>query len=66
MSGTTSGNDERKYLPGNNRRIAVFFTCAQYILWCMGEPLFHPNIIEMVRQAKSLGSKVELITNGLC
>jgi MoaA/NifB/PqqE/SkfB family radical SAM enzyme len=30
----------------------------------MGEPLFHPNIIEMVRQAKSLGSKVELITNG--
>lgn len=30
----------------------------------MGEPLFHPNIVEMVRQAKSLGSKVELITNG--
>ncbi len=29
----------------------------------MGEPLFHPDIIEMVRKAKSLGSKVELITN---
>jgi MoaA/NifB/PqqE/SkfB family radical SAM enzyme len=30
----------------------------------MGEPLFHPNIIEMVRQAKKIGGKVELITNG--
>jgi len=30
----------------------------------MGEPLFHPNIVEMVRQAKSLGATVELITNG--
>jgi len=29
-----------------------------------GEPLFHPNIIGMVTQAKSLGASVELITNG--
>jgi len=29
-----------------------------------GEPLFHPNIVEMVVKAKALGSKVELITNG--
>jgi len=29
-----------------------------------GEPLFHPRIIEMVRQAKLLGAWVELITNG--
>jgi MoaA/NifB/PqqE/SkfB family radical SAM enzyme len=29
-----------------------------------GEPLAHPNIVEMVRQAKALGSPVELITNG--
>lgn len=30
----------------------------------VGEPLSHPGIVEMVRQAKGLGSPVELITNG--
>jgi MoaA/NifB/PqqE/SkfB family radical SAM enzyme len=30
----------------------------------LGEPLSHPNIVEMVREAKTLGSSVELITNG--
>ncbi len=28
-----------------------------------GEPLSHPDIVEMIRQAKLLGTKVELITN---
>jgi MoaA/NifB/PqqE/SkfB family radical SAM enzyme len=30
----------------------------------IGEPLSHPHIVEMVGQAKALGSSVELITNG--
>ncbi|MDM7996446.1 MAG: SPASM domain-containing protein [Acidobacteriota bacterium] len=30
----------------------------------LGEPLSHPNILDMVREAKALGSKVELISNG--
>ena len=30
----------------------------------LGEPLFHPDILPMVAQAKSLGSTVEVITNG--
>ncbi len=30
-----------------------------------GEPLFHPNIIGMVRQAKAAAASVELISNGL-
>lgn len=30
----------------------------------LGEPLAHPDIVDMVRQAKDLGSSVELITNG--
>jgi MoaA/NifB/PqqE/SkfB family radical SAM enzyme len=30
----------------------------------LGEPLAHPDILDMVVQAKSLGSSVELITNG--
>jgi MoaA/NifB/PqqE/SkfB family radical SAM enzyme len=30
----------------------------------LGEPLFHPNIVDMVARAKSLGIGVELITNG--
>jgi len=29
-----------------------------------GEPLAHPKIVEMITQAKTLGSSVELITNG--
>ena len=29
-----------------------------------GEPLAHPDITDMVRQAKNLGGSVELITNG--
>jgi MoaA/NifB/PqqE/SkfB family radical SAM enzyme len=29
-----------------------------------GEPLFHPEIIEMVSRAKQPGSRVEMITNG--
>ncbi len=30
----------------------------------LGEPLSHPNIVNMVREAKALGSTVEMITNG--
>jgi MoaA/NifB/PqqE/SkfB family radical SAM enzyme len=30
----------------------------------LGEPLFHPQTIEMVRRVKELGARVELITNG--
>jgi MoaA/NifB/PqqE/SkfB family radical SAM enzyme len=29
-----------------------------------GEPLFHPRIIDMVSQAKGIGARVEMITNG--
>jgi MoaA/NifB/PqqE/SkfB family radical SAM enzyme len=29
-----------------------------------GEPLFHPDLIEMVRQAKEIGARVEITTNG--
>lgn len=29
-----------------------------------GEPLFHPNILEMIVRLKSMGKSVELITNG--
>ena len=31
----------------------------------IGEPLAHPRIVEMIRQAKALGARVELITNGI-
>jgi MoaA/NifB/PqqE/SkfB family radical SAM enzyme len=33
--------------------------------WGIGEPLLHPDIIEMVSLAKELGAETELITNGL-
>jgi len=30
-----------------------------------GEPLRHPDILDMLRQAKALGGRVEMITNGI-
>ncbi len=30
----------------------------------LGEPLIHPDIVEMVRRSKSAGTRVELISNG--
>ena len=33
-------------------------------LGALGEPLSHPDILDMVAQAKALGSSVEMITNG--
>jgi MoaA/NifB/PqqE/SkfB family radical SAM enzyme len=30
----------------------------------LGEPLTHPNLVQMVARAKALGARVELITNG--
>lgn len=33
--------------------------------WGFGEPLLHPNIVEMVSLAKELGAETEIITNGL-
>jgi MoaA/NifB/PqqE/SkfB family radical SAM enzyme len=30
-----------------------------------GEPLMHPDILEMIRQCKEAGARVELITNGI-
>lgn len=33
--------------------------------WGMGEPLMHPEIVEMVAEAARLGTVTELITNGM-
>ena len=33
--------------------------------WGIGEPLMHPDIIEMVSRAKDLGVRTEMISNGL-
>ena len=33
--------------------------------WGIGEPLFHPQIVSMVAQAKEIGAETQIITNGL-
>ena len=38
---------------------------SKVAFWGIGEPLMNPRIVDMVRQAKSIGAKVELITNGI-
>ena len=43
--------------------LAAFSPVPAAFFGGFGEPLFHPGIVEMVRQAKSLGTSVELITN---
>jgi MoaA/NifB/PqqE/SkfB family radical SAM enzyme len=42
----------------------IFSPPPDVLLGGLGEPLSHPNIVDMVRQIKELGSSVELITNG--
>jgi MoaA/NifB/PqqE/SkfB family radical SAM enzyme len=41
-----------------------FSPVPDVLLGGLGEPLSHPDIVDMVRQIKALGSSVELITNG--
>jgi MoaA/NifB/PqqE/SkfB family radical SAM enzyme len=40
-------------------------TLRTIALWGIGEPLVHPDIVEMVRLAHDLGVRTEMITNGL-
>jgi MoaA/NifB/PqqE/SkfB family radical SAM enzyme len=44
--------------------LKVLSTRPSVFLGGLGEPLSHPHIVDMVRELKSLGSFVELITNG--
>jgi MoaA/NifB/PqqE/SkfB family radical SAM enzyme len=41
-----------------------FSTVPTVFFGGFGEPLAHPNMVEMVAQVKALGAQVELITNG--
>ncbi|MFA6033031.1 MAG: radical SAM protein [Myxococcota bacterium] len=38
---------------------------SKVAFWGIGEPLMNPRLVEMVRQAKSIGARVGLITNGI-
>jgi MoaA/NifB/PqqE/SkfB family radical SAM enzyme len=40
-------------------------TLETVAFWGLGEPLLHPDIVEMVALAKELGARTELVTNGL-
>jgi MoaA/NifB/PqqE/SkfB family radical SAM enzyme len=42
----------------------AFSSPPDIFLGGLGEPLSHPHIVDMVREAKMFGSTVELITNG--
>jgi MoaA/NifB/PqqE/SkfB family radical SAM enzyme len=44
--------------------LKVFPLPLKVIFGGFGEPLFHPDIVEMVASIKALGATVELITNG--
>jgi MoaA/NifB/PqqE/SkfB family radical SAM enzyme len=43
--------------------LRAFSTPPTIFFGGFGEPLYHPQIVEMVTRAKALGSRVELITN---
>lgn len=45
-------------------RLSVFSPMPSIFFGGFGEPLFHPDIVEMVAEAKAMGAVVELITNG--
>ncbi|AFV01156.1 MULTISPECIES: radical SAM protein [unclassified Dehalobacter] len=42
-----------------------FKSLRKISFWGFGEPLLHPDIVEMVAQAKQLGVETQIITNGL-
>lgn len=44
--------------------IQAYQTAPNVFFGGMGEPLSHPDIVDMVAQAKNAGCRVELITNG--
>ena len=44
--------------------LSLFSSPPDVLFGGLGEPLAHPDIIDMVSQVKALGSSVELITNG--
>jgi len=45
--------------------LADFSTLETIALWGFGEPLLHPEIVDMVRLAHRRGIKTEIVTNGL-
>jgi bifunctional DNA-binding transcriptional regulator/antitoxin component of YhaV-PrlF toxin-antitoxin module len=45
--------------------VQAFSPIPTVFLGGFGEPLVHPQLVEMVRQVKRLGGKAELITNGI-
>lgn len=55
--------------PATFRRIIdgarKFSPAPNFLFGGLGEPLSHPGIVDMVGQAKDIGSSVELITNGM-
>src|SRR6056297_2692763 len=47
------------------KELQIFKGLEKISFWGIGEPLFHPNIAEMIRLASKLGVKTQMITNGL-
>ena len=59
--GTMSAETYGRVLEG----LAAFDPVPTVYFSGIGEPLAHPRIVEMVRQAKALGARVELMSNGI-
>ena len=59
-TGEMSGSTFARIIEG----LQAFSPVPRVFFGGLGEPLVHPNIIEMVAQAKGLGEPVKLITNG--
>lgn len=60
-SGTMAMETYRRLIEG----LRAVPTLHKVSLWGFGEPLLHPQIVEMVALAKGLGSRTEIISNGL-
>jgi len=62
-SGRSRWGGCRRRLFQNYRGIKNRFAAAEIFFGGFGEPLFHPDILDMVRRAKALGGEVEMISN---
>jgi MoaA/NifB/PqqE/SkfB family radical SAM enzyme len=58
------GRMDRETFGRIRESLLAFSPMPRVFLGGLGEPLFHPEIVEMVAEIKKLGAAVELITNG--
>ncbi len=60
-----AGTMEMEHFQGLIQELRAVPSLEKIAFWGIGEPLLHPNILDMIASAKGLGVQTELVTNAL-